>query len=86
MNRDEILARVIDAAAEQVGVDRSAITLATHFHNDLNFDSLDDVEFAMEMEDEFGASIADDDVEKLLTVGDVVDYLVAHVAADARAV
>jgi acyl carrier protein len=86
MNRDEIQTRVIDAAAEQAGVDRGGITPATHFVNDLNFDSLDKVEFAMEMEDQFSVSIQDDDVEKLLTVGEVVEYLVAHAATDAEPV
>ena len=81
MNRDEIQAKIISIAAEQAGVDPAEVTPATHFVNDLNFDSLDVVEFAMEVEDELSASIPDDRVEKMQTVADVVDYLVEQQAA-----
>ena len=83
MSRYEIEAKVIAAAAEQAGVEKEQITHATHFRNDLNFDSLDEVEFAMTMEDEFGLSIQDDEVQKMLTIGAVVDYIVAHAQAEA---
>jgi acyl carrier protein len=85
MTREEIQSKVINLAAEQAGVDKSEITPATHFVNDLHFDSLDVVEFAMEVEDEFEVSIPDDDVEKLQTVGDVIDYLAQCVGGTAPA-
>ena len=78
MIREEIQTKLIELAAEQAGVNHAEITPATHFVNDLNFDSLDRVEYAMEVEDEFGMSVSDDEVEKLQTVADVVDYVVAH--------
>jgi acyl carrier protein len=78
MTREETQSKVIDLAAEQAGVDKSEVTPATHFVNDLHFDSLDVVEFAMEVEDELEVSISDDQIEKLQTVGDVIDYVVAH--------
>jgi acyl carrier protein len=83
MTREEIQTKVIDLAAEQAGVDKSEITPATHFVNDLHFDSLDVVEFAMEVEDELEVSIADDEIEKLNTVGDVIDFLEARLGATA---
>ena len=76
MNRDDIQSKIISIAAEQAGVDAAEVTPATHFVNDLNFDSLDVVEFAMEVEDELSASIPDDRIEKMQTVADVVDFLV----------
>jgi acyl carrier protein len=85
MNREEIQSKVIDLAAEQAGVDKSEITPATHFVNDLHFDSLDVVEFAMEIEDEFEVSISDDEVQKLQTIGDVIDHLAQRVADSATA-
>lgn len=73
-----VAARVIALAAEQSGVDPASITPATHFVNDLNFDSLDMVEFTMALEDEFELSVPDDDAPGLLTVGQVIDYVIAH--------
>jgi acyl carrier protein len=75
MNRQEIQSKIIAIAAEQAGVALEQVTPATHFVNDLNFDSLDVVEFAMEVEDELGVSIPDDQVEKLQTVEDVITYV-----------
>ena len=85
MTREEIQVKVMELAAEQAGVDKSEITPATHFVNDLNFDSLDAVEFSMAVEDEFGITIPDADAEKLQTVGDVIDYVTAHVGDTADA-
>jgi acyl carrier protein len=79
MTREEIQSKVFELTAEQAGVDIGQISLATHFVNDLNFDSLDSVEFSMSVEDEFEVSINDEDVQKLLTVADVIDYLAARV-------
>jgi acyl carrier protein len=85
MTREEIQPKVIDLAAEQAGVEKSEITPATHFVNDLHFDSLDVVEFAMEVEDELKVSISDNEIEKLQTVGDVIDYVHAHLVDPAAA-
>jgi acyl carrier protein len=78
MTREDVQQKLIEMAAEQAGVAASEITPATHFHNDLNFDSLDDVEYAMKVEDEFSLSVADEDVEKLQTIEAVRDYVVSH--------
>jgi len=40
------------------------------------------VEFVLELEDTFNAEISDEDAEKLMTVGEVVDYIVAHQTED----
>lgn len=76
MTESEIEAKVIGIVAEQMGVDKSQITRETSFVNDLNADSLDTVELIMEFEDEFEASIPDEDAEKLQTVGQAIDYIV----------
>ena len=68
--------KVIEIISEQMGVDKSAITRETSFINDLNADSLDTVELVMEFEDEFDASIPDEDAEKIQTVGAAIDYIV----------
>ena len=61
--------------AEQLNIDASEITLESSFKDDLNADSLDLFEMVMALEDNYGVEIPSEDVEKLLTVGDVVNYL-----------
>ena len=64
--------------AEQLGVDESEITPESHFIDDLGADSLDTVELVMQLEEEYGIEIPDEDAEKLQTVGDVVKYIEDH--------
>lgn len=78
MNIEE---RVKRAVAYQLGVDESSITNEMSFVNDLGADSLDTIELIMELEDEFGFEISDEDAEKLLTVQQAIDYVTAKVAA-----
>ncbi len=51
------------------------VTLDATFKDDLGADSLDVVELVMELEDEFGMQFSDEDSEKIVTVGDAVDYI-----------
>ncbi len=75
MTEQEIEAKVIDIVAEQMGADKSKITRETSFVEDLNADSLDTVELVMEFEDEFETSIPDDQAEKILTVGNAIEFI-----------
>ena len=61
-----------------MGVDPKQVTAETHFVNDLNYDSLDQVDFSIKLEEEFELSVSDEDVEQLKTVGDVVRYIIEH--------
>ena len=61
--------------AEQLGVDAATITPETNFKDDLGADSLDLFELIMSMEEEFGVEIPTEDLEKMATVKDVMDYL-----------
>ena len=61
--------------AEQLNIDASEITLESNFKDALNADSLDLFEMVMALEDNYGVEIPSEDLEKLLTVGDVVNYL-----------
>lgn len=74
--------KVIELAAEQVSMDPAQVTVDSHFINDLQFDSLDKVEFAMDIEDEFELSVPDADVEDLQTVREVVAYLLSRPERD----
>jgi len=70
--------RVKEIIVEQLGVDPSEVTLEATFINDLGADSLDTVELVMALEEEFNLEIADEEAEKLDTVGKVVDYIKKH--------
>ncbi|MCD6055445.1 MAG: Acyl carrier protein [Gammaproteobacteria bacterium] len=69
--------RVIQVVEEQLDV-KGKVTRKSHFINDLGADSLDTVELLMAFEDEFGCEIPDDEAEKILTVGDAIDYINSH--------
>lgn len=75
MTEQEIETKVIEIVAEQLQVEKSKITRNTNFTDDLNADSLDQVELVMELEDEFGTSIPDEQAERLKTVGEAVDFI-----------
>jgi acyl carrier protein len=76
--REEVFERVKSALGEQLGVDESEITEEASFQEDLDADSLDLVELIMELEDQFGIKIPDEDAQKITSVGQAVDYVVSH--------
>lgn len=78
MTEADIEAKVIDIVSKQLGVESGEITRETSFVNDLNADSLDTVELVMELEDNFSTTIPDDDAEKIQTVGQAIEFLVAN--------
>ena len=67
--------KVKDIIVEQLGVNAEQVTPGARFIEDLGADSLDTVELVMAFEEEFGAEIPDEQAEKLLTVGDVNNYI-----------
>ena len=67
--------KLIEMVAQNLGIDQMDVQMESNFLNDLGADSLDTVELVLELEDEFGIDIPDDQAAKLLTVGDVYSYL-----------
>ena len=78
INREEALERVRSILVEQLGVDEEQVTEDASFQGDLDADSLDLVELIMELEDQFGLKISDEDAQKIATVGEAVDYVSTH--------
>jgi acyl carrier protein len=78
LSRDEVYERVKAALVDKLGADEGAISEDAAFQEDLNADSLDLVELIMELEDQFGIKIPDEDAQKLTTVGQAVSYVVEH--------
>jgi acyl carrier protein len=76
MERSEVFDKVVELAVDKLSAEKSEITEATNFIEDLNADSLDVVDFVMALEGEFDMEIPEDDVEKIKTVKDAVDYIV----------
>lgn len=70
--------RVKKIIVEQLGVEDSEVKNAAAFVDDLGADSLDTVELVMALEEEFETEIPDKDAEKLLTVQDAIDYILAN--------
>jgi acyl carrier protein len=67
--------KVIKLVMEQLDVTKEACVPEASFIDDLGADSLDLVELIMEMEEVFGVEIADEELEKIRTVKDVIDFL-----------
>lgn len=61
-----------------VGADDAMIHMEAKFIEDLGLDSLDNVELVMAVEEKFGIIIPDEDAEKILTVGALVQYIAEH--------
>jgi acyl carrier protein len=75
MKPDEIEQKVIKIMCDQFNVPKESVSREKSIVNDLGADSLDSAELVMEIEDTFDVSIADKDVEKIKTVGDVIKYV-----------
>ena len=75
MSTEEVFERVKRIIVEQLGTVEASVTMDASFLDDLGADSLDIVELVMALEEEFDMEIPDADAEKVVTVGDVVDYI-----------
>ncbi len=81
MGRDEILERIREIAVDRLGVDEGEVTPEASFREDLEADSLDLVELIMELEEQFGMEIPDEEAERITTVDEAVNYVTEHQTA-----
>lgn len=78
MSKDKVFNQISNIIVDRFEIDRKKITPELNFKTDLNADSIDFVEFILELEDTFNAEISDEDAENLNTVGEAVDYIILH--------
>ena len=72
---EDIRQRVIGLIAERMAVEADQITDETHFVNDLQSDSLDMAELVIDLEEEFGMNISDEEAQTIETVGQTIKYI-----------
>jgi acyl carrier protein len=83
MTRDQIFELIRSHLADELEVDPEGITEATRFREDLEADSLDLYTLVQELEDSYGIQISDEEAAKILTVGQTVDFVMAHAPSGA---
>ena len=76
--REQVFALVRDHLADELDVDPRAIGEDTRFREDLEADSLDLYTLVQELEDTYGVKMSDEQAAQILTVGQAVDYVLAH--------
>lgn len=75
----DIFNKIQSIIAEKLNVNPAEVTREKSFTIDLGADSLDTVELILQFENEFGIEIPEEDSEKIVTVGDAVDYIEKYV-------
>ena len=70
-----MLEKIKEIVADQLGIEEDDIKLESNFKEDLEDDSLDLFELVMALEEEYGVEIPSEDLEKIATVSDIIDYL-----------
>ena len=74
----EVADKVKKIVVDQLGVSEEQVTPEAKFIEDLGADSLDQVERVMALEEEFHSEIPDEEAEKLVTVGDAIEFIEKH--------
>ena len=70
-----VFEKVRDILCDQLDLEQDEVTMTSNIVENLGADSLDMVDLVMSIEDEFELVVADEDVEGIKTVGDIVRYI-----------
>ncbi|MEY8446100.1 acyl carrier protein [Enterococcus ratti] len=80
MSREEVFNKVAKIISNHFEIDADKVTDELNIKDDLKADSISIMEFVLELEDEFGTEISDEDAERIETVGGAVDYISSHLS------
>lgn len=80
-SRETVERKVKDLIIKEFAMKESEVTLGASFIEDLKVDSMDLTELVMSLEDQFGIEVEDEDAQKMKTVGDVVNLILAKKSA-----
>jgi len=81
MTREQVRELITDHLADELDVDPLQIGEETRFKEDLEADSLDLYTLVQELEDVYGVRVSDEQAATITTVGQAVDFVLAHTAA-----
>ncbi|MFJ1460463.1 meromycolate extension acyl carrier protein AcpM [Nocardia sp. N2S4-5] len=73
--QEEIVAGIAEIVEEVTGIEAAEVTMEKSFVDDLDIDSLSQVEIAVQLEDKYSVKVPDEDLASLRTVGDAVTYV-----------
>ncbi|HKG17484.1 MAG TPA: acyl carrier protein [Solirubrobacteraceae bacterium] len=82
MTRQEVLELIRSHLSDELEIAPETISEQTRFKEDLDADSLDLYTLVQEVEDSYGVRIPDEEAARILTVGQAVDFIVAHPPVD----
>jgi acyl carrier protein len=83
MTREAVLTLIRNHLADELDVDADRIAEATRFKEDLDADSLDLYTLVQELEDSYGVKMTDEQAAQILSVGQAVDFVLAHAPSGA---
>jgi acyl carrier protein len=81
MTRDTVLEMIRAHLADELELDPARVQESTHFKEDLEADSLDLYTLVQELEDRYGVVMSDEQAARIVTVGQAVDFVLAHAPA-----
>lgn len=81
MNRDDVMELVRNHLVTELELEPDRIKPEARFKEDFDADSLDLYELVMELEDQYGISVSEQEASEIKTVGDAVDFVVAKTGA-----
>ena len=82
MTREEVFSLIQAHLADELEVDPARVEEGTRFREDLEADSLDLYTLVQELEDSYGVRMSDEQAARITTVGQAVDFVVAHAPAN----
>jgi acyl carrier protein len=78
MTREDVFTLIQNHLADELDVDADRISQDTRFKEDLDADSLDLYTLVQELEDSYGVKMSDEQAAQILSVGQAVDFVLAH--------